>query len=128
MNNVGEGIKHEYELRDEVVFDKTTGLTWQQFGSDEELTYAEAEDYVCSLNDQKFAGYTDWRLPTLEEAISLMEPSTRKNGNLLIDPVLDRERDWIWTADKDGAWFANFLIGDCDSDFSHGNRFVRAVR
>jgi hypothetical protein len=133
MNNIGKGIKHEYERRGEVVFDKTTGLTWQQSGSPPQVTYAGAEEYVRKLNYQKFAGYIDWRLPTLEEAMSLMEPE-EKTGDLYIDSVFDRRQRWIWTADKQSvhlAWYAYFIYFDygvCNSDKVDGDYFVRVVR
>jgi hypothetical protein len=130
MNNLGKGIKHEYERRGAVVFDKATSLTWQQSGSKNLLNYAHAKTYIKSVNDQKFAGYNDWRLPTLEEAMSLMEPKV-KNKGLYIDPVFDKRISWIWTADMDSAsvaWHVLFRKGRCRLALSHPSPLVRAVR
>ena len=115
----GKGITHLYELREsenaKLVIDHATGLTWQQSGSSNYMNYADAEKYVRDLNAKKFAGYNDWRLPTLDEAMSLMEP--KPSGSLYIDPVFDRTQNWIWTADKADsagvAWVAGFYDGIC---------------
>ena len=34
-------------------------------------TWYKAEDYIRELNNKKFAGYSDWHMPNLEEAESL---------------------------------------------------------
>lgn len=134
---MGKGIRHQYELLNDrkVVFDKTTGLTWQRSGSDKEITLAKAKEYVRDLNQQRFADYNDWRLPTLEEAMSLMEPQ-KKSGTLHIDPVFDSKQRLIWTADEFRAsfraswtWSVNFGSGKCNHFEVHGlTYFVRAVR
>ncbi len=119
-NSSARGLLHVYETRElsngKVVVDHMTGLMWQQAGSSDQLNYADAQRYIRDLNNQKFAGYADWRLPTLEEAMSLME-STKKNGDLYIDPVFDEKQRWIWTADKQAsgvAWYVYFNGGDCN--------------
>lgn len=118
-NKNAQGLTHAYETREsgsgKVVVDHMTGLMWQQSGSTVSANYAKAQQYIRNLNNQKFAGYVGWRLPTLEEAMSLME-STKKNGNLYIDPVFDKKQQWIWTADKQAsgvAWSVNFGLGFC---------------
>ncbi|MCA9733977.1 TIR domain-containing protein [candidate division KSB1 bacterium] len=131
-NPGGKGIKHNYEKQydGEVVFDRTTGLYWQQSGAIDYIPYKKAEDYIAKLNRDKFAGYSDWRLPTLEEAMSLMEP-TQKNGDLYIDSVFDKTQRWIWTVDKESAsrpWFVGFLFGDCGGGSLDDSTYVRAVR
>ncbi|MGH7455338.1 MAG: DUF1566 domain-containing protein, partial [bacterium] len=74
----GKGINHKYEVQQQgkVVVDHTTGLMWQQSGSPQFMTHENAEDYVAQLNKDRFAGFGDWRLPTLKEAMSLMEPKS----------------------------------------------------
>ncbi len=133
-NKNGKGITHRYKSQiiagGKVVHDEATDLTWQQSGSDNYMTYADAQKYVDGLNAKNFAGHTDWRLPTLEEAMSLMERETR-NGDLYIDPKFDRTQRWIWTADKESAgvaWVAGFCFGGCLHIRVTIGRFVRVVR
>jgi hypothetical protein len=52
-----------------VVVDTLTGLMWQQSGSKKVKSYKEAKEYIKKLNKKQFAGYNNWRLPTLEEAV-----------------------------------------------------------
>jgi len=133
-NPSGKGPQHQYEVKEKdgekLVIDHATGLTWQQAGSSNSMTYADAEKYVRDLNAKKFAGFNDWRLPTLEEAMSLMEP--KPSGDLYIDPVFDRTQRWIWTADKADsagvAWVAHFSVGICRHGLVADGAFVRVVR
>lgn len=75
------------------IIDRATGLMWQKGSSkkkvwvksNEARTY-ETNKCIKQLNNQKLAGYSDWRLPTAEELASLIEPQ-KTNGNLHIDPV-----------------------------------------
>lgn len=132
-NKSGEGIQNQYEIveGEKLVIDHATNLTWQQSGSADFMTYADAEKYVRDLNNKSFGGYSDWRMPTLEEAMTLMEP-TKKNGELYIDQVFDKTQTWIWTADESSAgvaWVVIFTNGYCN-DYSRllNNLYVRAVR
>ncbi len=112
------------------VTDRKTGLMWQQSGSDEGMTYKDAQAYVRKLNSRQFAGHSDWRLPTIEELASLME-NREMNGDLHIDPVFDKKQRWCWSADKGAsgsAWLANFYYGIVGRLFVDGSSHVRAVR
>ncbi|MFQ5630538.1 MAG: DUF1566 domain-containing protein, partial [bacterium] len=97
----GGGIAHQYELQQngQVVFDAATGLWWQQSGSRDKMTFSKTKRFADELCKNKFAGFSDWRLPTLEEAMSLMEKENM-NGDLHIDPVFDKAQSWIWTSDN----------------------------
>ncbi len=108
---------------------------WQQSGSVKDISYDDVEKYVAQLNSDQFAGHDDWRLPTMEEAMSLMEPTEISSG-MHIDPVFDNTQRWIWTSDTNEvslAWLVNFLSGNCYTypndyfDFTSGG-YVRAVR
>ncbi|MGH7455514.1 MAG: DUF1566 domain-containing protein, partial [bacterium] len=130
----GKGVEHKYEPvgrhGEKLVVDHATGLTWQQSGSNKPMIYADAEKYIRDLNDQKFAGYNDWRLPTLEEAMTLMEP-LKMNSDLYIDPVFDPTQQYIWTASKMSAgmaWDVGFSSGYCLSINVGGQVYVRVVR
>jgi len=110
-------INHSYGLKvingDKVVIDHATGLMWHQNGSDK-LKWNVAKQWVRVLNSRGHAGYSDWRLPTVEEAASLLESS--KSNGLYIDPGFSNKQEWIWTGDEygsEGAWgvyFGNGLV------------------
>jgi hypothetical protein len=133
-NENAPGFANEFELQKngQVVYDRASGLMWQQAGSSYYMNYEKAKEYISQLNRDGFAGFTDWRLPTLEEAMSLMEPK-EMNGDLYVDPIFDKSQCWIWTADTEkggsGRWVVNFGLGYCVNwgrvDYSS---FVRAVR
>ena len=130
-NPDGKGIVNDFILQKnkQVVLDKTTGLMWQQSGSENYIILKDANKYIQELNRNKFVGYSDWRLPTLEEAMSLMEP--KKSGVLYIDAIFDREQRWIWTGDKHSvsrAWVVNFFSGNCSHNPVDDYCSVRAVR
>lgn len=127
-------IKHDYEAKiiksDMVVIDHTTGLMWHRSGSEEYMTWRSAKKWVAKLNTRKYAGYMDWRLPTLEEAASLLEFS-KINGRF-IALVFDRHQQFIWTGDTKNkgfeAWLVSYYGGSVYWLGIIHNRFVRPVR
>lgn len=132
----GKGFKNKFELlhNGQLIFDHATGLMWQQGGLSEQLNYRRAEDYIHDLNIQSFAGFDDWRLPTLEEATSLVEPRQEADG-LHIASFFDRKQRWMWTADShenspnSAAWIVIFSLGVITTTDSSGLFFmIRAVR
>jgi len=130
----GAGIHHEYEPKtingDKVVMDHTTGLMWQQAGSDA-VDYEQAQEYINRLNREKLAGFYDWRLPTLEEAMSLIEAKQNQDSRLYIKSLFDKRQPWIWTADQQSAyvaWAAGFFNGNCNDYDIRNDNYVRAVR
>jgi hypothetical protein len=129
-NPAARGIRHQYKVRTLVVIDQTTGLMWHQSGSDRTLPYEEAKAWLAELNKQGYAGYSDWRLPTLEEAASLVEPFA-KNGALYIDKVFSNRQLRIWTGDlfsDSAAWAARFDFGDLNYYRHNVGNHIRPVR
>lgn len=130
-----EYVQNQYEVQGEVVVDHATGLMWQRSGSEVLMPFSQAQGYLDELNDRKFAGHSGWRLPTVPELMSLLEP-TKKKGGQYIDPVFDNTQRWCWSCDlqiKDegspsAAWGVYFLDGLVDWDDLHGKFYVRAVR
>ena len=130
-----KSVTHQYRVQDEMVVDEATGLMWQKSGSDTSLTYKEAQSYIMQLNAQQFAGYSDWRVPTIQELMSLLEP-TEKNDDLYIEQVFDKTQRYCWSADRMEesehsfcpAWYVNFNYGYVYCYPVGSNLYVRAVR
>jgi hypothetical protein len=80
-----------------VVIDHATGLVWHRSGSQFPLKYAEAALWIKDLNNKGYAGYNNWRLPTVEEAASLLE--RKRTNKRHIDPLFSSEQHSILTGD-----------------------------
>jgi ubiquinone/menaquinone biosynthesis C-methylase UbiE len=116
--------------RDKVVVDKASWLMWHQSGSEEPLDFFMALEWIDDLNSKRFAGYSDWRLPTVEEAASLMEIE-KKNGDLLIDPVFSNVQGAVWTGDSyypGRLWLARYYRSGFADDLKIHIGWVRPVR
>jgi hypothetical protein len=130
-NDQSKGYLNEFIIEEvtgnKIIRDETSGLIWQQTGSEGPIESNKTEVYVAKLNQINFGGYNDWRLPTLEEAMTLMEPYLNPQ-ELHIDPIF--KGLWcIWTADRDEfgqRWAVNFYNRP-RTDFTD-DVFVRACR
>jgi hypothetical protein len=126
-------IRHEYETKligdDKIVIDHASGLMWHPSGSCEYMNRKEVKKWIRGFNRNGYAGYYDWRVPTVEEAASLLE-ANEKNSGLFIDTAFDKKQRWIWTGDScssGGMWRVYFDDGYVDwGDVSL--LFVRPVR
>jgi len=135
--NTKGSFDNDYERQringDDVVIDVTTGLMWHQSGSYTFMSWNKVEDWIRDLNRHEYAGYSDWRLPTAEEAASLLE-SSKKYGGLYIDPVFDKQQRYIWTGDtKEGSNNVLCVYLDdgkvrWDATSAINRNFVRTVR
>jgi len=83
---------------DRTITDRTTRLTWQRGGSGEPRAMRNAMAYIRELNQERFAGYSDWRLPTIEELASLLKRETKSRQH--IDPIFDNLQKQCWSADS----------------------------
>lgn len=131
-NASGKGVVHQYEPQiagDEVVIvDHATGLMWLKGGFDA-MDLTDAASNINRLNAEIFAGFNDWRLPTLEEAMTLMEPQAHDNFH--IDPVFQKGVNFIWTADRTPngrGWVVYFHDGILAAENIEFNAWTRPVR
>jgi hypothetical protein len=129
---------------DGTITDRATGLMWQKSGSSRAKLWKPARTYVKQLNEDQFAGYSDWRLPTIEELASLVE--REKVHEFHIDPMFYNKQTSCWSADKGPVhggvtanppqvWHVNFREGSLGLtvlpiySYTYSNRrYVRAVR
>ena len=94
---------------------------WQHQGSETVLPYRVAEMYVEDLNQDRYGGFSDWRVPTLEEVASLISPAGNDKG-LFIDQAFDPVQIEVWASDKvppsdlfSGNWYVNFRVGGIEA-------------
>jgi hypothetical protein len=131
---------------DRIVIDHSTNLMWQQSGSvslgeGDMSIEAKSEMYLSQKNQQRYAGFPDWRLPTIEELASLMEPRGSIDGSFIdsmfdtrviyclsADTVLIAEHDYI-ARNFVGFIFSNGRMGLIEKRSRGGDSFgIRAVR
>jgi hypothetical protein len=139
-HTTGKGIDHRYRIQPcegqamLVVVDDATGLMWPRNDSCDEgfdsITFPEAKEYVARLNTERRCGFDDWRLPTLEEAMSLMLPKDKLPAGETrvthLDLAFERSAaEFIWTADFASSissgwfdpdisrWLVSYRYGNC---------------
>ena len=94
-----------------VAHDRNSGLFWQRCGSGFTLNWKQASEYVAFLNTTRWQGRKSWRLPTLEELASVLNPPLHA-GFYSPWPLFDADIHWLWSADhcsKRQAWMADVV-------------------
>jgi serine/threonine-protein kinase len=111
------------------IADHATGLLWQRSGSRYPATRQRAAAYLENLNHRRFAERCDWRLPTINELITLLRPM-HNAIDLCIAPQFDQRQRWLWSIDRrsyTAAYYVDMELGfvgwqDCSAPF-----YTRAV-
>ena len=123
--------KSDYiDNNNDTISDILTGLMWQKSGSEIDMIYKNTQIYIDEINSRYFAGYNDWRLSTMEELITLLEPQ-KSADKLYINPIFDKKQDWCWSLNSrssDFVWCIDFRTGCVDYSQLDAINYVRAVR
>ena len=114
----------------EMARDDRTGLVWQdnRFAASERVTWKEAEK-LCS--ELRLGAYSDWRIPTIEELLSIVD--YKKYDPAILDGFSVAEARYYWSStqymgDPDKVWGVNFKDGSSDGNGKSYDRRVRCVR
>lgn len=86
----------------ECVVDKVTGLTWQKLPVVTQV-YADLVAYVTSINTAAPCGFSDWRVPTANELLSLMDAS-----KTTVNPAGVINADYVGTVTATDAMSGKF--------------------
>lgn len=127
--------------------DRLTGLMWEQKCTDIQCAEphdvsttvawrAGAAQWINGLNDERFAGYNDWRLPSLEELrtlLAVVPPCAEEPCAGAVWPRTQTATAGYWSSttfavDKGRAWAVSFADGDVYTAEKGETLHVRAVR
>jgi len=138
-----EKEKSRFLKRDNgTVYDSLSSLTWSandsQLDLEKEVSWTEAEQYAKDMNQKKFAGHNDWRMPTIHEALSLFDKDKLNKDSagaeIHIDSVFNPGgANCTWTTETRGkeaqiVFYVNgfpYWYDKNDKTISHAVRLVR---
>ena len=96
------------EADEDTVIDIKKRLVWLKKDSlqltGKWLNWVQARDYAKELNKKGFGGYTNWRMPTTEEARSLYDKSQTNidhmGNSAFLNPIFPKGFGFLcWTSD-----------------------------
>ena len=114
---------------DGTITDPNSGLMWKQTDAWLDMhifyTWPNHQEYVDKFNQEKFAGHSDWRIPSKADAMTLVEKGRKetvidKNGTPFpLDPLFTEgcvSNTWISECSEEEVIRFDFKIG---SDFKY---------
>jgi len=94
------------------VLDERTSLMWQRGGIDI-CSIRTMQRKIKQINDQGYGGHHDWRMPTMEEAMSLMENCVNSK-DVHLHLCFSKEQPFIFVAAQrmpGGYWYVDYKQG-----------------
>jgi len=115
------------------ILDQATSLIWAGEISREQLSLEQAREVADSLNMDNSMNSPEhrWRLPTVDELVSLMQPRRSLEDFCMPSLWSLEERSWLWSADtqtRSKAWIADMEQGAVLSQDRHCLFHVLPVR
>jgi hypothetical protein len=112
----------EFERNDNIntILDKRHNLIWQNDSSSSTYNYSEAQSYCSNLI---FGGYSDWRLPEIEELYSITDQS-KTSSPYVNYKFKNIKSDWYRSnttkkSNNSNSWGLSFVYGD---DYNYGGQ------
>ena len=106
-------VSNEFVQTPEGWRNQITGLEWAAQPSPFPLTWEEGQAYIDELNSTETGKDTAWRLPTVEELLTLVQPKNNPE-DLCTPTVFDQTKKWLWSADTrtfTASWFLDLENG-----------------
>jgi len=127
---------------DGTIYDSQTSLTWMANDSrinlDKGISWDETEKYAADMNEKKFGGRDDWRIPSGQEALTLFDKNKLnkdfKGGDIHLDSIFPPGAgNTTWTSETRGreAQIVFYINGlpywyeKDDKSISHAVRLIR---
>ena len=127
---VPANVQSHFKIDGDVVTDVLTGLMWTRENvPGGRKSWADAKKAAAAIT---IGGYTDWRLPTIRELLSIVD--YEKSDPAIDTAVFKCESAWYWSSTPyppspgDCSWGVDFGGGSSGWCFQGDEGFVRAVR
>jgi hypothetical protein len=122
--------RFETVLDGAAVLDKETGLVWEKSPDTTTRTWADAIVYAYQ---KTVGGRKGWRLPTVEELASLVDPTQTNPALTSGHPFTNVQSYGYWSSTTyvhvaSGAWFVDFYYGGVGGNGKGYNYDVWCVR
>jgi hypothetical protein len=118
------------DFNGEAVLDRETGLVWEQSPSTTTRTWFAAHSHC---NVETVGNRRGWRLPTIQELASLVDPSQSEPALPSRHPFSNVQPSFTWSAttnasNTNNAWFVQFVNGGLGNAAKTFTFFVWCVR
>ena len=90
---------------DGTVADTKTGLMWAAKDNGSPINWPNAISYCQNYSG---GGHTDWRMPTLDELVSLYDPKTKNKSGYHVNKLIDTSAQSCWATETRGFKAARF--------------------
>ncbi|WP_415407797.1 DUF1566 domain-containing protein [Sulfurovum sp. CS9] len=134
-------LQANYTKTGGIVTDNGTGLMWQDDFADNggSIKMTNWNGAIAYCNDLNALGYDDWRLPNVNELVSISDDQdgTEPAINVIFDQTQFSNFEqvpWFWSSttyatSTESAWGVCFLDGHISMhDKAETHRYVRCVR
>jgi serine/threonine-protein kinase len=121
-----EPICNRLAIEGDLVHDQATGLVWKRQASRFPVSFEGAQSYVDQLNEARAHGLCRWRVPTVNELLSLLADG--EVHNFPDHPELPVH--WYWSCDRHGvheSWYVNMDMGFAGVQDINCLNHIRAV-
>lgn len=147
------GVAHRYiDNRDGTISDASTGLMWERKdqggGINDEgnvYTWSDAVTlFITGLNNARFAGHSDWRVPNLNELLSIVDYgtwapaidavfNTNCTPSCMVTPCSCTKGEFYWSSTTyqprpSDVWGVTFGDGGMNTLWKSDTFHIRAVR
>lgn len=119
------------------LYDGNSGLTWESLRTPQTYTWSETQNYVQLVNRQALCSYQDWRLPSVDELLSLVDANAAGTPRYPAEEMGEAdskfENTYFWSAttypyNSKEAWGVNLYKGfeyNLDKNKAYHLRLVR---
>ena len=113
-------------IEEEWISDAATRLIWRRQSSLYPLSREQAKKYIQTLNKEEQGDTGPWRLPTVDELLSLLG----SEGSRVLAALLPEQSTWLWSCDLHGkheGWYVNLDMRYVGAQDINCLNYVRAV-